>query len=223
MKTILCVEDELSVLRNNIQFLTDSGYRALAAKNLSEAREQLTYIQPDAIVLDIMLPDGNGLDFLQELRQTGSKVPILMLTAWGEPKDVERGLMLGANDYMSKPFTYGVLLARVEAMFRNMEQMPKTITKGTLTLKSAAGEAYVNGNNLMLTPKDFFVLQFFVQNENILMRTEYIYETVWGQPMVGDSQALMKAVSRLRSKLTGCGYTITMEYGNGYRFERSEV
>ena len=223
MKTILCVEDELRVLRNNIKSLTEAGFRVLASKNLAEARGHLANESPDAIVLDIMLPDGNGLDLLQELRQAGSRVPVIMLTAWGEPQDVARGLKLGANDYLSKPFAYEVLLARVEAMFRNVEQVPETITKGTLTLKLTPGKAYINGGDLMLTPKDYAILQFFVQNENRMMSAGYIYETVWGQPMAGDSQALMKAVSRLRNKLTGCGYTVTVEYGNGYRFERGEL
>ena len=223
MKTILCVEDEIRVLRNNIKYLSEAGFRVLAAKNLTEARKHLSKKTPDAIVLDIMLPDGNGLDLLQELRKTGNKVPIIMLTAWGEPQDIARGLKLGANDYMSKPFEYEVLIARIEAMFRSVEQIPETVTKGTLSLKFAAGEAYVNDSNLMLTPKDYFILQLFVQNENRLMSAGYIYEIVWGQPMVKDSQALTKAVSRLRNKLSGCGYTITMEYGNGYRFERSKL
>jgi DNA-binding response OmpR family regulator len=123
---------------------------------------------------------------------------------------------------MSKPFDYEVLLARVEVMFRNVEQMPESITKGTLTLKPTPGEAYINGKNLLLTPKDYAILQFFVQNDDRVMSAGYIYENGWGQPMTGDSQALMSAISRLRKKLCGCGYTITMEYGSGYCFERSE-
>ncbi|MDR0839916.1 MAG: response regulator transcription factor [Christensenellaceae bacterium] len=222
MKTVLLVEDERDVLENNRKFFAAEGYRVLTAENLTQAREHLRAEAPGAIVLDIMLPDGNGLDLLSELRAAGSKTPIIMLTAWGKSSDVARGLKLGANDYMSKPFTYEVLQARVEAMFRNVEQVPETVTRGLLTLKLTSREAFVNGADLLLTAKEYTLLQFFVQNENRAMSAEYVYESVWGQPMAGDSQALITAVSRLRKKMTGCGYTISSEYGNGYCFGRGE-
>jgi DNA-binding response OmpR family regulator len=221
-KTILCVEDERFILGNHIKILTDSGYAALSAETVAQAREHLAAGTPDAIVLDIMLPDGNGLDLLSELREAGSKIPIIMLTAWGKSSDVARGLRLGANDYISKPFEYEVLLARLEAMFRNVEQVPETVTRGSLTLKPTSREAFVNGADLLLTTKEYTLLQFFVQNENRIMSAEYVYESVWGQPMAGDSQALSIAVSRLRKKITGCGYTISAEYGTGYCFECGE-
>jgi len=222
MKTILIVEDEALILENNRKAITDAGYNALTASSVAEAKARIADGAPDAIVLDIMLPDGNGLDLLQELRETGNRIPIIMLTAWGKPSDITMGLKLGANDYLSKPFTYDVLTARVEAMFRNVEQMPETVTRGLLTIKLASRAAYVNDMNLQLTAKEFALLQFFIQNENRVMSAGYVYESVWGQPMAGDSQALTSAVSRLRKKLRGCGYTISAEYGTGYCFERGE-
>ena len=220
MKTILCVEDEPRVLRNNIEYLTEAGFRVLDAKNLAEARGHLANEQPNAIVLDIMLPDGNGLDLLQELRQAGNKVPVIMLTAWGEPKDVARGLKLGANDYLSKPFEYEVLLARVEAMFRNVEQVPEVITKGALTLKVKTMMAYLHGKDMGLKPKEFSMLLMFVENEGRVMSMAQLYETVWETTMNDDNRTLKKHISDLRKKLEKSGYAISTVYGGGYRFER---
>jgi DNA-binding response OmpR family regulator len=134
---------------------------------------------------------------------------------------VARGLKLGANDYMSKPFTYEVLQARVEAMFRNVEQMPEVIEKGALTLKPAPMTATLSGEDLTLSRKEFALLMFFIQNENRVMSAEYLYENVWGAPMAGDDNAIKVTLSKLRKKISGSGYTIAAEYGEGYRFERT--
>ncbi|MDR1706242.1 MAG: response regulator transcription factor [Clostridiales bacterium] len=219
-KLILCVEDEKRILENNRKVFSDSGFNVLTAENLKEARAHLADYEPDAIVLDIMLPDGLGLDLLRELREGGSKIPVIMLTAWGEPDDIARGLDAGANDYLSKPFEYSVLLSRVKAMFRNVEQLPEILNLGGLQLKLMSREALIAGEPLGLSPKEYDLLQFFVQNRDRSMSAAYVYEAVWGQPMTGDAQALRSAVSRLRKKLQGSGYTITSEYGGGYRFER---
>jgi DNA-binding response OmpR family regulator len=229
MKTLLLVEDERDILENNRRFFKAEGYRVLTAENLVQAREHLFWggvvgfssIRSviGAIVLDILLPDGNGLDLLRELRESGGKTPVIMLTAWGKSSDVARGLKLGANDYMSKPFTYEVLQARVEAMFRNVEQMPEVIEKGALTLRPAPMTATLNGKDLMLSRKEFALLMFFIQNENRIMGAEYLYENVWGSPMAGDDNAIKVTLSKLRKKISGSGYTIAAEYGEGYRFE----
>ncbi|GHV11230.1 DNA-binding response regulator [Clostridia bacterium] len=219
-KLILCVEDEPFILENHRKILTDAGYNVICAENLKQAEAHLSGQSPDAIVLDIMLPDGNGLDLLKRLRSEGSRVPILMLTAWGKASDVARGLKLGANDYISKPFEYTVLLARIEAMFRNMEYVPETIVKGLLTLNIVAGQAFLNGTDMLLTQKEFALLLLFVQNEERAINAEYLYEKVWGVPMSGDSQAVTSAVSRLRKKLVGSGYGIYAERNEGYIFWR---
>ena len=217
-KLILLVEDELDILENHRRFFEEEGYRVLLAATYEQAREHLARETPGAIVLDIMLPDGNGLDLLTELRAAGSKIPIIMLTAWGKSRDVARGLRLGANDYMSKPFTYEVLKARVDAMFRNVEQIPETITRGGLTLKIMSDEVFVNGETLFLTQKEFSLLMLFVQNEGRIIGAEYLYEKVWGQPMMGNAGAMKNQVSNLRKKLMGSGYTVLPVRGEGYRF-----
>ena len=218
MKTVLCVEDELKILENNRKAIEDAGYTVLTAANLKQAREHLARQTPGAIILDIILPDGNGLDLLKELRGAGSKIPVLMLTAWGKPSDIARGLKLGANDYISKPFEYEVLLARLETMFRNLEQVPETIIKGPVTLEVFSNKAYLGGENLALTQKDFDLLFLLVQNEDKVLDAGYIYETIWAQPMIGDKNAVQAAISKLRKKLAGSGYDIETVRNKGYVF-----
>jgi len=221
MKIILCVEDEPHILDNNRKALADNGYTVLTAVNLAEARECLSKQIPDAIILDIMLPDGSGLDLLKELRTRGSKIPVLMLTAWGKPSDVARGLREGANDYMSKPFNYEVLLARIEVMFRNVEQVPERVTRGALTLDVSTGQAFLNDEDILLTQKEFSLLLLFVQNENRVMSAEYLYEKVWHSTMNKDKQTVQRHISALRQKLSNGNfpYSINVIYGEGYKFE----
>jgi len=220
MRTILCVEDELNILENNRKALEDAGYAVLTAENLKQAREHLAEKTPCAIVLDIMLPDGNGLDFLKELRDADNIIPILMLTAWGKPSDIARGLKLGANDYLSKPFEYEVFLARLEAMLRNFEQLPDTIIKGNFTIKVSTNEVFVNGENLLLAKKEFSLLSFFIQHENSIVSADHIYEKVWGMFMNNSPAALKVMISRLRKKIRSSGYSINTVRNEGYRFEK---
>jgi len=222
MRLILCVEDEPDVLENNRKAFADAGYAVLTAENLAQARERLAGKTPDAIVLDIMLPDGLGLDLLTEIREQGNHTPVIMLTAWDKPYDVARGLRLGANDYLSKPFEYEVLLARVEAMLRNVEQMPERITRGALTIHLLSGQAFVNGVDMLLTQKEYALLLLFARHEGRSISAEYLYEKVWGQLMNRDANAIRNQVSNLRKKLTGSGYTIASTRGEGYCFGKEQ-
>jgi DNA-binding response OmpR family regulator len=223
MKTILCVEDDLNILGNNRAVLIQAGYAVLTAENLAQARIHLSKQAPGAIVLDIMLPDGNGLEFLKELRAAGSKIPVIMLTAWGESFNVAKGLRAGANDYLGKPFEYEVLLARVEVLFRNVEQIPETMERGPLKLDITAGQAFLDGVDMLLTQKEFSLLLLFAQNEECAMSAEYLYEKVWRQTIGDDNRTLKKHLSNLRKKLEdgNSGYKITATRGEGYCFEKT--
>ena len=221
-KTILLVEDDKKVQSFNKRLLAGEGFAVQTAMTLADARGILEQQAIDAMILDIGMPDGNGLDFLRELRQT-SRIPVLMLTGYGETSDVIKGFESGCDDYLRKPYTFEELLARLKRLLYRAEQLPETVTRGALTLNILAKEAFLNGADLMLTPKDFALLQYFVQNEGRTLDRDVVYEKVWGRPMAGDSQALGSAVSRLRKKLTGCGYTISGGYGNSYCFERGEA
>ncbi|MCL2078575.1 MAG: response regulator transcription factor [Oscillospiraceae bacterium] len=216
---ILTVEDEPKVQANNKKMLERRGYMTRQAYTLSEARELITKEPPRAIILDIGMPDGSGLDFLRELRQY-SKIPVLLLTGYRETADIVNGFDGGCDDYLTKPYMFEILLVRLRRLLEYAEQIPEAITRGLLTLNLIPQKAFVDGMDLLLTPKDFAMLQFFVQNESRVLGAEHIYERVWGQHMGTDSQAIQNAVSRLRKKICGCGYTVTGLYGKGYRFER---
>jgi DNA-binding response OmpR family regulator len=220
MKTILCVEDELSVLANNQAVLSRAGYDVLTAENLREARERLARAAPDAIVLDIMLPDGNGLDFLKELRSMGSRIPIIMLTAWNKSADIARGLAAGANDYLGKPFEYDVLLARLEAMFRNVGEVPEILEKPPLKLNIVTGQAFLDGADMLLTQKEFTLMLLFMRNEGRAMSAEYLYEKVWRLPRPTDNSALKSVIYRLRKKLQASKLDIHCSRRDGYTFIR---
>ena len=222
-KIVLLIEDDKKVQGYNKFLLMEEGFTVETAMTLADARAFMQNRLPDIIVLDRGMPDGEGLDLLREIRSRGNRIPVLLLTGYGEDKEVELGFDMGCDDYLAKPYTFGVLHKRLTRLLKNAEQVPEVITRGLLTLKSIQQEAFVNGVNLMLTPIDFKLLQFFTQNESSLMNADYIYEKVWGKPMLGDSQALSSAVLRVRKKIKGCGYTITTEYGNGYCFERGDA
>jgi len=219
MKTILCVEDDVVILKNNRAALSANGYKVLQSETLAHARELLTTKKPDGMVLDILLPDGSGLELLHELRAAGSRMPVLLLTAWGKAADVARGLRAGANDYLAKPFEYEVLLARLETMFRNAELMPDAVSHGPVSVDILSRQAFLGGENMFLTQKEVSLLQLFVQNPGKIIEADYLYEKVWGQPLAGNDNAMKVMMSKLRAKLQGSGYTITASRGEGYCYE----
>jgi len=215
---ILLIEDEPIVQENNKKILQRRGFTLRQAYTLAEAWEIISQEPPRAIVLDIQLPDGNGLDFLQELRKT-SNIPVLMVTAMGTTQDIIRGLEAGGDDYLTKPYDLSVFLMRVEALIRRASLVPDTLEIGPLRLDPASGKAFIGGLNVTLSQKEYSLLQQFVQHPDKILCAEYLYEKVWGQEMFEDDNSLKVAVSKLRSKLAGSGYTITSSRGEGYYIE----
>ena len=218
-KMILLVEDNAQILRGNERLLIRRGYEVVTALTLKDARKALEARMPGLIVLDIMLPDGSGLDFIAQLRQT-SRTPVLLLTGLTTPEDVVRGLRAGGDDYLTKPYDFGVLLARVAALLRRAEQVPEKLTRDRLSLDVAAGAATLDGTDLLLTQKEFALLLIFTQNEGRFISAEYLYEKVWSQPMAGDSQAFRKALHNLRRKIEGSGWQVEWSRGEGYCFQQ---
>lgn len=216
---LLLVEDNPRIQLANKDMLELLGYEVSLAMNLSEARACIIDKAPDVVVLDVMLPDGSGLDFLQELHQE-SNAPVLMLTALGSTEDTVRGLSLGADDYLAKPYAYAVLAARVEALLRRAIQIPEKLIRDRLSLDVAAGVAMLDGTDLLLTQKEFALLLIFIQNEENFISSEYLYEKAWKQPMAGNSQALKKTIFNLRKKIENSGWHIEWSRGEGYCFER---
>ena len=218
-KLILLVEDNEDVQDLNKSMLEDEGFIVNTAMTLSEAKTSIEQKKPDLIVLDIGMPDGSGLEFLRKFRKS-SKTPVLLLTGYSKDMDVIKGYENGCNDYLPKPYTFGVLLARLKSLLQSAEQVPECITHDSLHLDVQSGRAFVNGNDLLLAQKEFFLLLLFIQSEGVTMDAEHLYEKVWGQPMNKNNQAIKKTISRLRSSLEDTGYTIVVTRGKGYVFER---
>ena len=219
---ILLVEDNEQILRGNERMLKRRGYSVAAALTLTEAQKRLEEQMPDAIVLDIMLPDGSGLEFMRELLQQ-SNVPVLLLTGLAAPEDVVRGLGEGGDDYLAKPYYFDVLLARIEALLRRSGHIPKTLTKGALQLDIIANRAFLDSIDMLLSPKEFALLLLMAQNENSLLSTEYLCEAIWKQPLATGTSAVKTSVSRLRKKLSD-GFSIEYDkQEGGYIFSRVTV
>lgn len=218
---ILCVEDNPEVQTFNKELLEAKGFTVNLAMTLAEARKETAREMPNLIVLDIHLPDGNGLDFLRELRER-SNIPVIALTNNKKEVDIVTGLASGCDDYLTKPYAFPVLCARIEALMRRAARLPDTVEKGSLKLDIPAGQAFIDGTNLMLKPKEFLLLLYLVQHEDKLIAVEQLYETVWKAPMGDDKSALNTRISALRKSLEdgGCGYTVTASRNKGYCFEK---
>lgn len=220
-KRLLLVEDNQKIMSGNRRMLQWEGYEIDAALTLEEARTLLAANLPDAIVLDIMLPDGNGLDFMRELRESEyAGIPVLLLTGLTTQGDIVRGLAEGGDDYLTKPYDFPVLLARIEALLRRSVRVPEKVMYDSLTLDVTAGTAFLDQIDLLLTQKEFALLLIFVQNPKRFIDGEYLYEKVWKAPMGNDSNALKNTISRLRQKLENSGWRIEWSRGEGYSFER---
>lgn len=220
-KRILLVEDNEKIMQGNKRMLEWEGYAIDTAVTLAEAYAKLELCRPSLIVLDIMLPDGSGLDFMHTLREsTNAGIPILLLTGLTTQKDILHGLRSGGDDYLTKPYDFEILLARVEALLRRSERVPERISKGRLTLDVAAGVALLGETDLLLTKKEFALLLIFVQNPERFIDGEYLYEKVWKQPLAGDANALKSTIKRLRSKIEGSGWQIEWSRGEGYCLEK---
>jgi DNA-binding response OmpR family regulator len=220
-KRVLLVEDNEKIISGNKWMFERQGYEAAAALTLAEARALLHTRRPDVIVLDIMLPDGSGLDFIRELRESESAgIPVLLLTGLTTKEDIVRGLTSGGDDYLTKPFDFPELLARVEALLRRSARVPKTLTKGSLTVDILAMRACIAGEDLHLTPKECALLLLLAQNEEKTLRAEDVYKSVWRQSLNSDRNALQTAASKLRKKIEPAGYTVATTRGVGYSFKR---
>ena len=222
-EAILLVEDNPKILAMNTKALTRHGYKVVQAETISQAKQLFESESPSLIILDIMLPDGSGLELCEEIRTTNKGIPILFLSALGSGLDVKTGYDIGGDDYLPKPYDLDMLISRVQALLRRAEILPDKITKGTLSLLISSNEAFINGVNTGIGRDiEFSLLCYFAQNEDVVLSHEQIYQKVWGKPMLDDAQALKSAVKRLRPKIKGSGYTISNEYGTGFKFEKGK-
>jgi DNA-binding response OmpR family regulator len=216
-KQILIVDDETR-MRDLLRLVLESrGYSVAEAEDGLQALKLFVAEPPDMVILDVMMPVMDGFICCRKLREY-SACPILMLTAKGEDYDQVRGLDCGADDYIVKPFAPMVLAARVEALFRRSAAMPRNVF-GSMRIDTAAREVTVDGVSVPLSRKEYELLVYLAENDNISLSRDQILEFVWGYDYLGSSNTVDTHINRLRSKLGKCGSYITTLRGFGYRFE----
>lgn len=218
--TILLVEDNPHIMEINREVLTGEGYRVLQAPDGKTCMALLAGEAVDLIVLDIMLPDADGLALCGQIKAQYS-VPILFLSALGENAQIIEGLRAGGDDYLPKPYDIGVLVARVEARLRAAQQKPRWISFCDLRLDTAFLLGYAGSADLMLTQKEYLILLTLMQAGNRLTDKDALYRTVWGGEAGGDHSALYTAISRLNKKLDNANARVRLVYhrGGGYLLE----
>lgn len=217
---ILIVEDDGNILSANRDLLELAGYRVVTARSLASGREAVERERPDLIVLDILLPDGNGLDLCRELRE-GSDVRILFLSALNTRADIVAGLREGGDDYLGKPYLTEELLLRVQSLLRRSVRPvpPQVEFTGPLEWQPSAHRVSAEGEDLLLSPREYAVLELLCANRDHWLSAEEIFRTVWDADPNGNVHAVHNHVSALRAKLEPHGARIESKRGIGYRIE----
>lgn len=216
MNRILVVEDEKSINDLIEMNLTEAGYICECAYDGLQAADILERESFDLVLLDIMLPEVNGYELLDFIKPMG--IPVIFITAKGSMEDKVRGLRLGADDYLVKPFEIVELLARVEAVLRRAGKTQYEIEVDDLTIDTRSHTVIRGSKPIQLTAKEFELLLLFIQNKNIALFRETIYERIWGGEYMGDSRTVDLHVQRLRKKLHWEDKIKTI-YKVGYRLE----
>ena len=220
-RVVLMVEDDNKLREVLTKFLSRNDYEVLAAEN-GKVGLKLFYENSknlDIVLLDGMLPDIDGVDLLKEIREH-SQVPVIMLTARESEEDQLNGLNNGADNYITKPFLMKVLLVHMDKLIqRNGNEDTDVIEKGALKLEKQFRKAYINGEFVDTTPKEFDLLVYMCENEKVVLKRENILDAVWGFDYDGDMRTVDTLVKQLRKKMTDKYPYITSVYGVGYRFE----
>lgn len=217
-ETILLVEDNPHIMAINAEVLSGEDYRVLQAMDGKTCMALLKENDVDLIVLDIMLPDADGLALCGRIKAEYD-VPILFLSALGENAQIIEGLRAGGDDYLPKPYDIGVLLARIEARLRADRRGKRVLSFGALRLDTVSVLGYAGERDLLLTQKEYLLLLTLMQNGDRLIGKDELYETVWGASPGGDHSALYTAVSRLNKKLDGSFVRVVFHRGEGYALE----
>ncbi len=222
---IYCVEDDKTIREMEIYTLEQTGFTARGFADGKAMFEALQSETPELIVLDIMLPEMDGIEILKKLRaDTKHKdIPVIMATAKGTEMDKITGLNTGADDYLVKPFGMMEMVARINAVLRRTVKNGETsITVGGITLCEAEHTVTANGESVELTHKEFDILTLFMKNKNIVFNREKLMNEVWGSDYMGESRTVDMHIKTLRQKLGASGGQIKTVIGVGYRLE-SEV
>ncbi len=217
---VLVVDDESRMRKLVKDFLSKKNFEVLEAENGEQAVDIFFNNKEIALlILDVMMPKMDGWQVCREIRQY-SKVPIIMLTAKSDEKDELLGFELGVDEYISKPFSPKILVARVEAILRRANVLEEGIIDvGGIILDKAAHQVKIDGENLDLSYKEFELLTYFITNQGVALSRERILNNVWNYDYFGDARTIDTHVKKLRSKMGSKGDYIKTIWGMGYKFE----
>ncbi len=221
---ILVVDDEARMRKLVKDFLVAKQYMVVEASNGEEALEMVyTDKSIDLVILDVMMPKMDGWECCREIRKF-SKIPIIMLTAKGEEMDELLGFDLGIDDYISKPFSPKILVARIDAILHRTHKMDEQdiISAGKVEVNKTSHIVTVDGEPIELSYKEFELLCYFIENKGIALSREKILNSVWNYDYFGDARTIDTHVKKIRSKLGKCGDYIKTIWGMGYKFEVTE-
>lgn len=220
-KTILIADDEPLIRKLVKDFLKREGFNILEAQDGKEALDifKTDMDKIDLAILDVMMPIYDGWSVCREIRKA-SRIPIVMLTARGEEADEIFGFELGADEYITKPFSPIILVSRVKAIFRRIQE-PKSevMSFGKIRIDEKAHVVTIDNNIAQLSPKEYELLLYFIENKGIALSRDQILNTVWNYDYFGDLRTVDSHIKRLRSKLGDQGDLIQTVRGLGYRFE----
>ncbi|NEE03543.1 response regulator transcription factor [Phytoactinopolyspora halotolerans] len=205
---VLVVDDEPALLESLARSLRFEGYQVITARDGTEALAKLADARPDALVLDLMLPRMNGLDVCRRIRMRGDRTPVLMLTARDAVRDRVRGLDVGADDYLVKPFAHEELLARLRAILRRVggaEEDDAPLTVGDLRLDPRSWQATRGDRRLVLTRTEFGLLELLMRHPKQVLTRGQLYEGVWGADLAGSTNSLDVYIGYVRKKLEAGG------------------
>lgn len=222
-KSILIIEDELRIRFLLRDYLTKDDFNVFEASNGEEGLFVFSTQKIDLVILDIMMPVMDGMTMLEKLREV-STVPVILLTAKSEEDDKLQGYDYGADDYITKPFSPKVLIAKVKALLkRSREDIDSSSQEfNGLTINKLSHEVRVNGKEITLSPKEYELLIYLVTNEGIALSRDNILDNVWGLDYYGDIRTVDTNVKRLREKLLDRSNLIVTVRGSGYKFESKQ-
>jgi two-component system, OmpR family, response regulator ResD len=222
MKTVLIVDDEPRIRHLISYYLEQEGFKTLEAENGKAALEIFARKSIDLVILDLMMPVMDGIECCKELRKS-STVMILMLTAKAEENDKLLGYELGTDDYVTKPFSPKVIVAKVKAMLRRMElpmnENEQVISIEGLEINERSHDIQIEGESIYFSPKEFDILSLLVRNRGYVLSRDMILNKVWGDDYYGDFRTVDTHIRRIREKLKGYAASIVTVTGVGYKFE----
>jgi DNA-binding response OmpR family regulator len=219
---VLVVEDEKKLLHTLADFLTIQGYEVLKAEDGEGALEQMRQHmhEIDIVLLDIMLPGKSGYEVLKEIRRY-SMIPVIMLTAKSEVEDQVEGFECGADDYITKPYSLAVIKVHMEAVLKRAGKLKEAMESQGIRIETGTQKVYYQEEYIETTPKEFELLQYFMENEGIVLSRDQILNSVWGYYYAGDIRTVDTLVKQLRKKIKN-GDCIRSVYGVGYVFGGAE-